>query len=93
MRTTLTLDDDVAAKLEAEARRTGLSFKETVNTILRVGLDAKRGKGPREPFKVKAFDMGKPLINLDNIGEALDQLDRLEQDEREARERKRDDSR
>jgi hypothetical protein len=95
VRTTLTLDDDVAAKLEAEARRTGLSFKETVNTVLRVGLDAKSGKGPRKPFKVRAFDMGKPLINLDNIGEALAELDRREQEEREreTRERERDDSR
>lgn len=87
MRTTLTLDDDVAAKLESEARRTGLSFKETVNTILRIGLDAKRGKGPREPYKVRAFDMGEPLINLDNIGEALDELDRLEEEERERKSR------
>lgn len=83
MRTTLTLDDDVAAKLESEARRTGLSFKETVNTILRVGLDAKRGKGPREPFKVRAFDMGKPLINIDNVQEAIDEIERRERQERE----------
>jgi hypothetical protein len=95
VRTTLTLDDDVAAKLESEARRTGLSFKETVNTILRIGLDAKRGRGPRQPFKVTPFSMGEPLIGLDNIGEALDLLDRVEREERERqpRERDRDDSR
>ncbi|PYS27035.1 MAG: hypothetical protein DMF75_21135 [Acidobacteria bacterium] len=38
MRTTLTLDDDVAAKLDADARRSGRSFKETVNHYLRLGL-------------------------------------------------------
>ena len=38
MRTTLTLDDDVAAKLRAEARKSGRSFKETVNQVLRLGL-------------------------------------------------------
>ena len=83
MRTTLTLDDDVAAKLESEARRTGLSFKETVNTILRIGLDAKRGKVPREPFKVRTFNMGKFLIDIDNVQEALDEVERLERRERD----------
>lgn len=80
MRTTLTLDDDVAAKLEAEARRTGLSFKETVNTIIRIGLAAKRGKVPQPPFKVKAYDMGPFLLDVENVHEALDELDRRERD-------------
>jgi hypothetical protein len=75
VRTTLTLDDDVAAKLEAEARRTGLSFKETVNTIIRLGLKARRGQAVAKPFKVKPVDMGKPRINIDNIQEALDYID------------------
>ena len=35
MRTTLTLDDDVAARLKAEARRTGKPFKQLVNECLR----------------------------------------------------------
>ena len=34
MRTTLTLDDDVAAKLKAEQSRAGLPFKEVVNETL-----------------------------------------------------------
>ena len=77
MRTTLTLDDDVAAKLEAEARRTGLSFKETVNSMLRIGLAAKRGKLPRSPFKVKALPL-EPLdanFDFDNIEALLDQAE------------------
>lgn len=77
MRTTLTLDDDVAAKLEAEARRTGLSFKETVNTILRVGLAVKRGRLPRVPFKVKPLPL-EPLdknFNFDNVDALLDQVE------------------
>jgi hypothetical protein len=77
MRTTLTLDDDVAAKLEAEARRTGLSFKETVNSTLRIGLASKRGKLPRSPFKVKPVSL-EPLdgnFNFDNIDALLDQVE------------------
>jgi hypothetical protein len=38
MLTTLTLDDDVAAKLKAEARRTGRPLREIVNATLRRGL-------------------------------------------------------
>jgi Ribbon-helix-helix protein, copG family len=77
VRTTLTLDDDVAAKLEAEARRTGLSFKETVNAMLRIGLAAKRGKLPRAPFKVKplALDPLDANFDFDNIEALLDQVE------------------
>ena len=77
MRTTLTLDDDLAAKLEAEARRTGLSFKDTVNRVLRIGIAAKRGKLPRPPFKVKPLDL-TPIdsnFDFDNVEALLDQAD------------------
>lgn len=77
MRTTLTLDDDLAAKLEAEARRSGLSFKETVNTILRIGLSARRGRLPRQPFKVKPLSL-EPVdrnLDFDNIEALLDQVE------------------
>ena len=77
MRTTLTLDDDVAAKLEAEARRSGLSFKEIVNTMLRIGLAARRGKLPRQPFAVKPLVL-EPIdtnFDFDNIETLLDQVE------------------
>ncbi len=47
MRTTLTLDDDVAAKLKAESRRAGRPFKEIVNEALRSGLATRRAVAPR----------------------------------------------
>lgn len=77
MRTTLTLDDDVAAKLEAEARRSGLSFKEIVNTMLRIGIAARRGKLPRAPFKIKPLHL-EPLdanFDFDNIETLLEQVE------------------
>jgi len=40
VRTTLTLDDDVKAKLDQEIRKSGKSFKEAVNYYLRLGLNA-----------------------------------------------------
>ena len=77
MRTTLTLDDDVAAKVEAEARRTGLSFKETINSMLRLGLAAKRGKLPRPAFKVKPLPLEPRDRNFDfdNVEALLEQVD------------------
>ena len=76
MRTTLILDDDVAAKLDAERRRTGRSFKETVNACLRRGLTEAPRRPARRPFKVEARDMGlRPGLDLDNVHALLDQVD------------------
>lgn len=58
MRTTLTLDDDVAAKLKAESHRTGRPFRDVVNDMLRRGLASQSTASPRKPFKVKARDLG-----------------------------------
>jgi plasmid stability protein len=77
VRTTLTLDEDVAAKLKAETRRSGRSFKETVNEILRRGLVTRPGTRPRDPFKVVARDLGqlRPGLSLDNIADLLEQTE------------------
>lgn len=60
MRTTLTIDDDVAALLEAERRRSGESLKSQINALLLAGLAAKRHAGPPKRFAVKplAMDLG-----------------------------------
>jgi hypothetical protein len=73
MRTTLTLDDDVEAKLRSEARRTGRPFKAVVNDALRASLQT-RSKKTSTPFKVTPKDFGKlrPGLSLDNIGELLE---------------------
>jgi hypothetical protein len=58
VRTTLTLDDDVAALLAKEARTSGEPFKRVVNRYLRLGLTTKQPA--RKPFKVKPFNLGLP---------------------------------
>jgi len=75
VRTTLTIDDDVAKLLEQEVQRTGASLKETVNSALRSGLV--KGKKPAtKPFRVESFPMGLPEgLSYDNIAELLDALD------------------
>ena len=77
MRTTLTLDDDVDAKLRAEARRSGRSFRETVNDVLRRGLAARQPAARREPFRVTARDLGalRPGLTLDSVARALEQIE------------------
>jgi hypothetical protein len=76
VRTTLTIDDDIAAKINAEMRRSGKSFKETVNEALRIGLNARKEFKSSEPFKVRARSLGTyPGLNYDNIGELLEHIE------------------
>ncbi len=74
MRTTSTLDDDVAALLEKTRRIKGLSFKQIVNEALRAGLrqlTTTPGKR-RHRFKSPHADLGRCLIgSLDDVSEAL----------------------
>jgi len=77
MRTTLTLDEDVAAKLKAESRRAGRPFREILNDTLRRGLATRRPSGQRQAFRVKARDLGdlKPGLSLDNIAELVERVE------------------
>ncbi len=76
MRTTLTLDEDVAARLRNEMTRTGAGMKEVVNTFLRRGLEAPRAEEIARPFTVQAQSMGlKPGMDVDDIAGLLDFLD------------------
>lgn len=76
VRTTLTLDEDVAAKLKAEARKTGRPFKETLNAYLRAGLSLRKVAKPAEVFRVHPHDMGlRPGISLDKINTLLDEIE------------------
>lgn len=76
MRTTLTLDDDVGAKLKEQMRRSGKSFKETVNEFLRLGLNARREMKPLRKFVVHPKPLGlRPGLSYDNIEELLDVIE------------------
>jgi hypothetical protein len=77
MRTTITLDEDVAAKLQALARKSGQSFREVVNATLRRGLARPSGPALRQPFTAVVRDLGglRPGISIDNIGDLLEQVE------------------
>jgi hypothetical protein len=73
MRTTLTLDDDVAAALERLRRSSGSGLKELINHALRRGLQDMSARPKRtQPFRTKSVALGRiRLASIDNVGEAL----------------------
>ncbi|HEV7767413.1 MAG TPA: CopG family transcriptional regulator [Thermoanaerobaculia bacterium] len=74
-RVTITLDDDVAARMDEEARRKGASIAEVVNETLR-HREAEPAKEQRR-FEVYARDLGaRPDVNFDCVWTLLDDADR-----------------
>jgi hypothetical protein len=71
MRTTLTIDDDVAVQIERLRRSRDTTLKDVVNEALRLGLQQMQTPARVKPFRTKTFDMGAPLIDIDNVAEAL----------------------
>lgn len=73
MRTTLTLDKDVAVLLERLRKARGTSLKELVNEGLRRGLKIMAApQRKRSPFRTKSVDLGPCLVgNVDNVSEVL----------------------
>ena len=73
MRTTLTIDPDVAARLKAAVRKRRQPFKAVVNEALRSGLDAlDQPRQARAPFRTAGFNLGPSLVgSLDNVEEVL----------------------
>lgn len=76
MRTTLTLDPDVAERLRREMRRTHAGMKAVVNETLRLGLGIAGKRPASRPFEVEphSFDF-KPGIDLDRINQLADELE------------------
>ena len=60
MRTTLTIEDDVATLLQREVRRTGKPLKEVVNRLLRSGLQQTAAFARPKPFIVRSKKIGLP---------------------------------
>jgi predicted transcriptional regulator len=75
-RTTLTLEDDVMARLREEARRSGRPFKTVVNEAIRAGLGRRAERLAAASFNVRARDLGvRPGVDLDDIEGLLDRLE------------------
>lgn len=71
MRTTVTLDDDVAAFIEDERRRTGETFREALNRLLRRAAH-RPGPVPAVPLPRLA---GRPRLDITDVSAVLGELD------------------
>jgi hypothetical protein len=71
MRTTLTIDDDVAAVLERLRKGRNARLKDLINEALRRGLSDMEARPERKPFRTKSMDLGRPLIDVSNVAEAI----------------------
>ena len=76
MRTTLTIDDDLAGLLKRHARERGIPFKEAVNRTIRAGLGevVARRKGAAPRTVSHSFGL-KPGIDPDKLGQLADELE------------------
>ena len=74
MRTTVSLDEDVAKAVEALRRGRGMGTSAALNELVRRGL-AVRDAGPAAPFVQRTSSMGRPRIPIDDVGHALEVLE------------------
>lgn len=77
MRTTLTIDEDLAHELGQRTRLTGSSFKQVVNDALRAGLRAGgQPADPLPPFQVTpkpgGFRSGVDVLRLNELYDELE---------------------
>lgn len=78
MRTTLTLDEDLAERLRERAHRERRSFKAVVNEAVRVGLSALSEPGARgvAPFTIEARHRGfRPGVDVARLNQLADELE------------------
>ncbi len=73
MRTTLTLDDDVAVQIERLRREKDATLKDVINDALRRGLrEMARKPKPRKRFRTRVLNGPKPLLpSFDNVAEVI----------------------
>jgi hypothetical protein len=75
MRTTVTLDPDVEAKLKERMRERGVSFKAALNDAVRAGLNGPAPAG--RPFRMQTAPLGVRI----NIDKALQVAGEMEDEE------------
>lgn len=80
MRTTLTIDDQLARLLKQRALETGRPFKEVVNEALRHGLEQTASPPVRRPYRLEPIALGQPARGID-LDKALQLAGSLEDQE------------
>ena len=78
MRTTLTLDSDVAERLRREQQERGCTFKEAVNDALRRGLSRESSGKPRDRYVMPTLELRpKAGVDFDKVRDVLSDEDDL----------------
>lgn len=73
IRTTVTLDNDVAARVKRESQSRGVSFRETLNELLRTALLGIENKPHCRTLRIEPMPLGlKPGLSYDNIESLLE---------------------
>ena len=73
IRTTVTLDEDVVARVRRESLSRGASFRDTLNDLLRAALLGIDYKPRRRALAIQPTHMGhKPGLNYDNVESLLE---------------------
>ncbi len=74
-RTTLNPDDDVARQLADQARGAGRSVSRVANHLLGAGFVARQQRRRLSPYLPPEVDTGLPLVDVTDVGEALERLE------------------
>ena len=80
MRTTLTIDEDIARQLREIVHRSGKPFRNVVNEALRAGMENNRIADVSRPYRLERVAMGEVTGPYD-LDKALQLADRLEDEE------------
>lgn len=85
MRTTLTIDDDLAGRIEERRRREGGSLKQVINLLLREGLRSGRQAPRAKKYRTKPHKLGmRAGFDPARLNQLVDELETDAQLEREA---------
>ena len=86
MRTTLTLDDDVAVRIEERRRRDGQSLRQVVNRLLREGLRHDERPPEARKYRTKTHKLHlRPGFDAARLNRLADEIETDTHLEREAR--------
>lgn len=75
IRTTVTLDEDIVARLRESSVKLGISYRKLINDTLRRGLAVPQAEDSHPLDNLPTFAMGEPKFPIDNVGELLDYLE------------------
>lgn len=76
MRTTVTIEPDLAKQVKALARRRGLSFQQALNEVIRRGLTALARQDPQPRYTLEPHPSGfRPGIDQGKLNQLSDQLE------------------